>query len=120
MAQVPVVTNASKIQWDHDLVLSSEFRIYIAETPNILPDGTSFVAQVAVPALEWLIQGLTPGHKYCVVTAYGSGPMESGPSNEVEFIVFNAPLNLRIIIAEQLGIDAKPHKSVLFLSGYAD
>jgi len=116
-AQVPAVQNASRLEWDHSDDGVTEYRVYIQVVPGVSPDGTSYVAQVAHPSLEWLIQGLTPGIKYAVCTAYYADtapPTETGPSNEIVFRVLETPTNFRVIVSQQLGLDVEQGKLVFY------
>ena len=114
-AQVRPVQNADSLQWDHpgDCL---EYRVYIKEVANIIPDGTTYTAQVAAPNLDWVIDGLTHGVKYAVVTAYYDDPtypVETGPSNEITFRVVGPPTNLRISDLSPAG------NIVFFYNGFA-
>lgn len=94
----PVVSSASFLEWDYAAGqegVVSEFRVYLAGAPGIVPDGLSYTAQVAYPALTWAIVG-DVGQYYAVCTAYTVGGVESGPSNEVAFYILDAPVNLRV------------------------
>ena len=108
-AQVgPVISSASFLEWDYasgQEGIIQEFRVYLSNTPSIVPDGTSFTAQVAYPTLEWAIVG-NAGQYYAVVTAATVTPtVESSPSNEVAFYILDAPVNLGIrSAAAQLGM----------------
>lgn len=99
-AQVgPVVSSASFLEWDYasgQEGIIQEFRVYLSNTANIIPDGTSFTAQVPYPTLEWAIVG-NAGQYYAIVTAVTVvGSIESGPSNEVAYYILDAPVNLGI------------------------
>jgi hypothetical protein len=88
---VPVVeAGIDGLEWeDPDNVpgVVDSYRVYLKDQPNIVPDGASFVAEVAAPTKTWTIEG-DPGTKYAAVTAYDAdGPDESGPSNEIEFAI---------------------------------
>jgi hypothetical protein len=94
-----VVGNGTQATWDYDVTAAGveTFRIYASRTPGIIPDGTSFIAEVAFPSLVWTILTPSPGRWYLVVTASNATVgVESGPSNELEIIVIGKPTNLRI------------------------
>ncbi len=100
----PIILGQTQLAWDFDATAIGgltllEFRMYVSDTPGIVPDGTSFTAQIAAADRIWTIVGLTPGQKYAVATVlYDAG--ESGPSNEVAFVVppsvLPVPTNLHV------------------------
>lgn len=107
VAQPPVVSQASKLAWDdpNEPLAVTKFRIYIQETPVVVPDGVSFVAEIAgstsqpMQTYEWLIASGIGSH-WAVVTAVNDvGPVliETGPSNEFHYVVIGPPRNLRIV-----------------------
>ncbi len=117
-----VVVQGNKLEWDHPGMPMGTvtYRVYTELTPGIVPDGTSFIAEVADPTKEWPIQGLTVGSQYfSVVSAYhddGVGnTVESGPSNEIDFLVFGPPTNYRIAMYN-LGFGAEEIDN--YLKGY--
>lgn len=95
-AEGPIITPTHQLAWDYDAtgVNLLEFRMYLGATPSIVPDGTSFVAQISAADRVWIIVA-GPGQNYAVVTALIQEG-ESGPSNEVAFVVAPIPSNLRI------------------------
>ncbi|MHA2266030.1 MAG: hypothetical protein ACXAEN_26860 [Candidatus Thorarchaeota archaeon] len=108
-AQV-IVTSAYKLAWDNtnEAGATDSTRVYLDRNAGIVPDGTSFVANVAEGVNEWPIS-TQRGRWYAVATfAYtdmDGNPRETGPSNEETFIVVGPPGNLRIVppaVAEAL------------------
>lgn len=101
--QVPQIENgAADLAWDYDTPsVEDEFRVYIEQTPGIVPDGNPD-ATVPNTQLTWLITTPNLGTWYAVVTAFDADTgTESPPSAEVEFeVVLNlpAPTNPRIVI----------------------
>ena len=97
--QIIVVPQASRLAWDYDPAADyvAQFNIYLSRTATIVPDGNP-VASVAWPDLEWVIDG-QPGRWYGVVTAVGADvdATESGPSNEIAFVVIGPPGNLTVV-----------------------
>ncbi|MHC4387399.1 MAG: hypothetical protein ACYSX1_02200 [Planctomycetota bacterium] len=96
----PVITTASFMEWDYaDDAGITGFRIYVSDAPGVVPDGSTFVAEIPYPTKEWAIS-LGVGQKYAVCSAYmddGAGTItESGPSNELAFFVLDGPTNFRI------------------------
>lgn len=96
-----VVNRASRLMWDNDNPVGTvtSFRVYVKETPSIVPDGTSFVAEVPGDTLEWYITSDIGSH-WAVVTAVnddGTTVIETGPSNEVHYVVIGPPKNLRSV-----------------------
>jgi len=111
-SSVYVVPQSSALAWDYDVDADyvSEFGIYLSRAPAITPDGAPDF-RVAWPgpppvdpaALYWTIDaGVLPGRWFAVVTAFGldDPPTESGPSNEIAFIILGPPGNTRIIKEE--------------------
>lgn len=97
-AQV-VVGKASKLLWDDPNPVGSvtQFRVYAQRTPIVIPDGVSFVAEITVT--EWTISS-DIGSWWVVVTAVnddGTSVVESGPSNEVHYIVIGPPTDVRVV-----------------------
>ncbi len=103
LTQVILVNKASKLSWDYtDVTYVDHFNIYTSRTPVVVPDGNP-VATVTYGIFttgtwEWTIDS-QPGHWYAVATAVGNDvdTTESGPSNEVEYIVIGSPNNLIIV-----------------------
>ena len=107
-ADGPVVNNANFLEWDHELASAAEteeYRVYCDRSPGVLADPTKLVATVPRPALptsgdltaSWPINGVPQGQWRCVVTAYDADAnIESAVSNEVPFVIFAAPSNLRV------------------------
>jgi hypothetical protein len=52
-----VVSKAGKLAWTdpNPAGAVTHFRVYVSGTPGIVPDGTSFVAEIPAPAIEWTI-----------------------------------------------------------------
>lgn len=98
-AQIVVVPQASRLAWDYDIAADyvAQFNIYLSRTATIVPDGNP-TASVAWPDLEWVIDG-APGRWYAVVTAVATDveATESGPSNEIAFVVMGPPTNLTVV-----------------------
>lgn len=106
-AQPPVVGKASKLLWDdpNPAGAVTQFRLYIAGAPGVIPDGVSFVVEVpadtTVPGqtYEWTISSPIGSH-WAVVTAVNddgvSQIVETGPSNEVHYVVIGPPINPRV------------------------
>ncbi len=60
VADGPVVTSASFLEWDYASNSGiTGFRVYLSTTPGIVPDGTSFVAELPETARQWAIS--SPG-----------------------------------------------------------
>jgi hypothetical protein len=109
MAQPPVVVpQASKLAWDdtNEQGAVTKFRVYVFNTPGVVPDGVSYIAEVPAdpnqptPAVyEWLISS-GKGSYWAVATAVsddGVTVIETGPSNEVHYVVIGPPTNLRVL-----------------------
>lgn len=100
-AQV-VVNEASNMAWDYDVTATNvaEFRVYVSDTPGIVPGVAPNVVptrSVAFPTLTSVItEPARTAVYYAVCTAYTSSGVESGPSNEISFIVLGSPQNFRI------------------------
>lgn len=102
-AQV-IVSQASRVAWDdpNPPGVATSFRVYLSQTPGIVPDGTSFIAEVPGDTHEWLISS-GPGAYYCVITLVndnGISVIETGPSNEVWYRVPSPLENARAIREE--------------------
>ncbi len=107
-----VVPQSSSLVWDYDINADyiAEFGIYLSRTAGIVPDGNPDfrVAWPGVPpidpaALYWTIDATVPnGRNYAVVTAIGNDvdATESGPSNEVTFVIIGPPGNVQVIKEE--------------------
>jgi hypothetical protein len=106
---VYVVPASSSLAWDYDVTADyiSEFGVYLSRSSGILPDGAPDF-RVAWPgpppidpaALYWTIDAtVQPGRWHAVVTAFGldDPATESGPSNEVSFIILGPPGGLRVV-----------------------
>ncbi len=112
-----VVNEASNTAWDYDTSVShvTEFRIYVSDTPGIVPGVAPNELPTRTVAFPTLTDVITePGRTavyYAVCTAYSTANLESGPSNEIDFIVLGSPKNFRIAdlmsakvgIADQIG-----------------
>jgi hypothetical protein len=106
-AQPPVVGKASKLLWDdpNPAGAVTQFRIYAAGAPGVVPDGVGFVAEVPAATTlpgqtyEWTIDSPIGSH-WAVVTAVNddgvSQIVETAPSNEVHYVVIGPPTNPRI------------------------
>ena len=101
-AQVVVVPQASRLVWDYDDAVDyvAQFNIYLSRTAIIVPDGVP-TASVVWPTKEWVIDG-QPGRWYAVITAVATDTeaTESGPSNEIAFVVMGPPGNLAVVKEE--------------------
>lgn len=99
ISQTIVVPKAARLAWDYDETTDyvAQFNVYLSRTATIIPDGNP-TAMVAWPVKEWVIDA-QPGRWHAVVTAVGTDAeaTESGPSNEITFIVIGAPGNLRVV-----------------------
>jgi hypothetical protein len=96
-----VVSKAGKLAWDdpNPAGAVTSFRVYVADTPGVAPDGLSFVAEVPGGTLEWTIASDVGSH-HAVVTAVnddGTTVIETGPSNEVHYVVIGPPGNNRAL-----------------------
>jgi hypothetical protein len=88
------------LDWDYaDNAGITGFRIYMSGTPGVIPDGATFFAEIPYPTKHWVVSP-PAGQVYAAVTAYvddGAGNItESGPSNELAFVVPEDPTNFRI------------------------
>ena len=99
-ADGPPVNNANFLIWDHDAESASvttEYRVYCQRNAGVTGDPVLLIATVAVPVQQWAISNLPPGQQHCVVSAFSaSGNIESDISNEVPFVVYGRPNNLRV------------------------
>jgi hypothetical protein len=96
-----VVSKASKLAWDdtNPAGVATGFRIYLGSTPGVVPDGVSYVAEVPGDTTEWLISS-DKGSYHAVVTLVnddGVTVIETGPSNEVHYVVPGPPTNAEAV-----------------------
>jgi hypothetical protein len=101
LAAQTVVSKASKLAWDDSNPPGSvtSFRVYVQDTPGITPDGLSYASEIPGGTLEWTIDSDVGSH-YAVVTAVnddGTTVIETGPSNEVHYVVIGPPNNVRVL-----------------------
>lgn len=88
----PIFT--SPLEWSYDTGRTDirEFRIYAGNTSGV---RGPLAATITYPALTWTVS-LPAGTYFAVATAVSIEGIESPASNEVTFIVPDAPTNLRI------------------------
>jgi hypothetical protein len=102
VAAQQVVNEASNMMWNYDTTVThvAEFRIYVSDTPGIVPGVAPNdvpTRSVAFPTLSSvIIEPARTAVYYAVCTAYSTDGVESGPSNEISFIVLGNPQNFRI------------------------
>jgi hypothetical protein len=100
-ASQTVVSKAGKLAWDDPNLAGTvtQFRVYVGNTPGVVPDGVSFVAEIPGGTLEWTIASDIGSH-HAVVTAVnddGTTVIETAPSNEVHYVVIGPPGNTRVL-----------------------
>jgi hypothetical protein len=114
VAAQQVVNEASNMVWDYDTNVThvAEFRIYVSDTPGIVPGVAPNdvpTRSVAFPTLSSVItEPARTAVYYAVCTAYSTDGVESAPSNEIDFIVLGSPSNFRIseLLEIKVGIAA--------------
>jgi hypothetical protein len=108
-----VVSKASYVEWDdpNPVGIATRYRIYLSQTPGVVVDGVSFIAEVQAdtcePSVEpgmvstckWIISS-SPGSYFVVVTLVNDDGMtivETGPSNEDHYTVPGPPENAEAV-----------------------
>jgi hypothetical protein len=103
LADGPIVSSASLLEWDYTPSVEDEFRVYCERTAGVDPLTQTLMPAATVPSAppyQWPIV-LQPGQWYCVSTAYDADlTLESEPSNELALMVRpDKPVNFRISVA---------------------